>query len=452
MYNDKKIAAIQARVNQEFLKLTPKSREQHEKSRGYWLRGVPMHWMVDWQCAYPLYIDRAQGVTMTDLDGNHYADFCLGDTGSMFGHSTPEIVEALTTQASRGITTMKPSRDAEAVGKLLTDIFGMAVWQVTATASDANRSIIRWCRAVTGRQKLLVFNQCYHGSVDETLVVHRPGGALGEADYDPILSMHGQEANGVALVEFNDLPSLRKILETGTVACILAEPIMTNVGMVLPDDGYWAEVRRLCTETGTLLIIDETHTISSGPGGHFRELGLKSDALVLGKPVAGGVPAGVYGVTAELAGRISDYFNRIGTTGRSGTSTTLSGSPFQLALMRKVLATSFTAATYAPMIAKAKGLEAGIKAIIAEFKAPWVVIRVGARVEFMCSPTPPHNGSEALKVIAQPIDTLIHAFLINHGVVITPFHNMMLISPVTTDTDVEKFLKAFRAVTKELME
>ncbi|MCX8500080.1 MAG: aminotransferase class III-fold pyridoxal phosphate-dependent enzyme, partial [Alphaproteobacteria bacterium] len=225
MYTDQKIAAMQERVNQQFLARTPKSREQHSRSRSYWLRGVPMHWMVDWQCAYPLYIDQAVGVTMTDLDGNDYSDFCLGDTGSMFGHSTPEIVEALTAQASRGITTMKPSVDAEAVGKLLVDRFGMAVWQVTASASDANRSIIRWCRAVTGRPKLLVFNQCYHGSVDETLVVHHPGGVLGQADYDPILSMHGQEASGVALVEFNDLPALRKVLETRTVACILAEPI-----------------------------------------------------------------------------------------------------------------------------------------------------------------------------------------------------------------------------------
>ena len=217
-------------------------------------------------------------------------------------------------------------------------------------------------------------------------MVHHPGGELGQADYDPILSMHGQEASGVALVEFNDLPALKKILSTRTVACILAEPIMTNVGMVLPDEGYWAEVRRLCTATGTLLIIDETHTISSGPGGHFREIGLQSDALVLGKPVAGGIPAGVYGVTAELAERISAYFAKVGTTGRSGTSTTLAGSPLQLAMMRKVLETSFTRNAYAPMIAKAKELEAGIAATIAKYQAPWVVIRVGARVEFICRP------------------------------------------------------------------
>ncbi|MCX8502212.1 MAG: aminotransferase class III-fold pyridoxal phosphate-dependent enzyme, partial [Alphaproteobacteria bacterium] len=217
------------------------------------------------------------------------------------------------------------------------------------------------------------------------------------------------------------------------------------------DEGYWAEVRRLCTATGTLLIIDETHTISSGPGGHFREIGLQSDALVLGKPVAGGIPAGVYGVTAELAERISAYFAKVGTTGRSGTSTTLAGSPLQLAMMRKVLETSFTHKAYAPMIAKAKNLEAGIAATIALYQAPWVVIRVGARVEFICSPKPPHNGAEALKVIAQPLDSLIHAYLINHGVVITPFHNMMLISPYTTDADVAKFLAAFDACTRELM-
>ncbi|MCX8505078.1 MAG: transaminase [Alphaproteobacteria bacterium] len=446
MVNDTKIQQILSEEAGLFRQRTPNSYATHSRAKVNWLSGVPMHWMVDWQLEYPVYIADAQGITLTDVDGNRYLDFCLGDTGSMFGHTPPPMAEALSNAAQHGLTTMLPSPDAEQVGEMLRDRFGMTAWQITATASDANRAIIRWCRAITQRKKILVYNQCYHGSVDETLVSLEDG----QAWYDPALNSGERlPATNVKVIEFNDIAALRAALVPGDVACVLAEPVMTNVGMVLPDPGYLQELRKITRETGTLLIIDETHTISSGPGGYCRVIGLEADGIVMGKPVAGGLPTGVYGFSAAAAERLNRYVtNRIYL--RSGTVTTLAGSAIQLAMMKFVLAHYFTDASFTPMIAGATRMETGIAAIIARYKLPWHVVRVGARVEFMCTPNRPRNGGEASLVIQRPIDIALHNFLLNRGILITPFHNMMLISPSTQLADIDEFLRVFEEAAERL--
>ncbi len=423
-------SAIQAMLEREtklYVQRNPKSQALSVKASNHWLRGVPMHWMVDWGLPFPLFVERARGATMTDVDGHDYADFCLGDTGAMFGHAPKVVADVLAAEAQNGFTTMLPSPDAIEVGALLEDRFGLPFWQVTATASDANRAVLRWCRAVTGRPKILVFNHCYHGCVDDTFVTADNGkvtmvdGLVGEPRD---LTLHTK------VVEFNDVEALGAALASGDVACVLAEPIMTNVGMVLPDEGFLEKLRALTIKYGTLLIFDETHTLSSGPRGY--SYGLKPDGLVFGKPIAGGIPAAVYGFSAEVASRIQNYLTKRGD-GRSGIGTTLSGSRIQLALIKAVLNEFFTEETFASLIVLARRLERGIADVIIKYEVPWHVTRVGARVEFMCCEVRPRNGLQASKVIHQPIDQAVHHYLLNRGVVITPFHNMMLICPATNE-------------------
>ena len=442
-------SAIQAMLGREkklYVQRNPKSQALSLEASKNWLRGVPMHWMVDWGLPFSLFIEKAQGCTLTDADHHQYTDFCLGDTGAMFGHSPKVIADVLASEALNGFTTMLPSSDAVEVGELLEDRFGLPLWQVTATASDANRAVLRWCRAITGRKKILIFNHAYHGCVDDTFVTADSGkvemvdGLVGEPRD---LTAHTK------VVEFNDVPALEAALREGDVACVLAEPVMTNVGMVLPDEGFLEKLRALTIETGTLLILDETHTLSSGPGGYAKLHNIKPDGLVFGKPIAGGIPAALYGFSAEVATRIQNFLKSNGD-GRSGIGTTLSGSRIQMALIKTVLKEFMTEETFAALIVLARRLERGIADVIIKYSLPWHVTRVGSRVEFMCVEAPPRCGRDASQVIHQPIDTAVHHYLLNRGVVITPFHNMMLICPATTQSDVDKLITTLDQCTDEL--
>jgi glutamate-1-semialdehyde 2,1-aminomutase len=443
---DAAVTAMLAREQAFFTQRNPKSAQLAQKTARNWLRGVPMHWMVDLGTQFPLFIERAEGVTVTDADGNTYVDFCLGDTGAMFGHSPPAVVTTLKRHAADGFTTMMPSSDAAIVGELLADRFGLPCWQVTATASDANRAVIRWARAITGRKKILVFNHCYHGAVDETYVTIDSG----RPEADPALIGEVRDLSEFTrVIEFNDLPALESALETQDIACVLAEPVMTNVGMVLPDPGYLPRLREITARTGTLLAIDETHCLSSGPGGYSREAGLQPDALVVGKPIAGGIPAAVYGFSAAVAARIGSYLSAR-PPGHSGIGTTLSGSKIQLALIRTVIENYFTKEAFAPLVRLAERLERGIADVIIKHGLPWHVVRVGARVEFMCCPNRPRNGGEAAKVIHRPIDRALHHYLLNRGLIITPFHNMLLICPATTQEHIDLLVAALDSCVVEL--
>ncbi len=441
--------AVDAMLKREqslFIQRNPTSKALSEKAAKNWLRGVPMHWMVDWGTPFPLFVREASGIALIDADGNAYIDFCLGDTGAMFGHSPPVVVEVLQREGGHGFTTMLPSVDAGEVGALLADRFDLPFWQVTATASDANRAVLRWCRAITGRKKILVFNHCYHGCVEDTFVTADDGVVK---VMDGLVGEPRDLTQFTKVVEFNDLEALEAALAPGDVACVLAEPVMTNVGMVLPSPGFLETLRVLTIKTGTLLVLDETHTLSSGPGGYAKAHRLKPDGLVFGKPIAGGIPAAVYGFSSEVAQRIAEHLSRTGE-GRSGIGTTLSGSKIQLALIKSVLTSYFTEKSFAPMLSVAQNLETGIAQCFIKHGVPWHVTRVGARVEFMCCPNRPKNGYEASKLIHQPLDMAVHQYLLNRGVVITPFHNMMLICPATTVENIRMLINELDECIAEL--
>lgn len=405
-------------------------------------QGVPMHWMRDWPMPFPFLVATAQGSTLTDTDGHVLADFCLGDTGSMFGHSPEPVRNALLAQAGRGLTYMLPTDDAIAVGCLLAQRFGLPHWQVATTATDANRFALRVARAVTSRSKILVFNGGYHGTVDETFVrlingtpVNRPG----------LLGQFTDLTAHTRVVEFNDLPALEVALADEQVACVITEPVLTNCCMVLPDPGYHAALRRLTRQTGTLLLIDETHTISTGPGGYTGTHGLEPDMFVLGKPVAGGVPASVWGFTDDVARRL-DAVRAATPAGHSGMGTTLSANALAMTCMRATLERVMTTDAYAHMEALAAHLCRGLTDVIALHALPWHVVRVGARVEFICAPGPLRNGTQAEAAHAGPLEQAIHLALLNRGVLIAPFHNMMLVCPATTGAQVDMLVAAFAEV------
>jgi glutamate-1-semialdehyde 2,1-aminomutase len=442
-----RVVKLLEREQERFERLHPHSQQLHETAAEDLLSGVPMNWMTRWPGHFPIYVKEAQGSEVIDVDGNAYVDLCLGDTGAMCGHSPAPTVAAMAAQAERGITTMLPSEDAGAVGELMAERFGLHHWQFTVSATDANRFLVRLCRQISGRPRILVHNHCYHGSVDETVVELGPGG--GTVPRYGNVGPPVDPAVTTRVVEINDLEALARELGHEDVACVLVEPALTNIGIVLPDPGYHEELRRITRETGTILIIDETHTLSCGPGGYTGAYGLEPDAISMGKPIAGGIPTGAYGIDDELAERVleSTFWDAADVGGVGGT---LAGNALQLAAVRATLGEVLTAAAYERMIGLGERYEAGVNDAIDRHGLGWSAVRLGCRVEYMFAPEPPRNGAEAAAVIGGPLDELMHLYMLNEGILFTPFHMMALISPATTAEQVDAHTAAFDRIAAEL--
>jgi glutamate-1-semialdehyde 2,1-aminomutase len=442
----KRLAEIATREARRFESSRPKTRAALTEGAEPWLNRVPMHWMRDWPMPFPLLVSKAKGARLVDLDGFGIDDFCLGDTGSMFGHSPKPVAKAIAKQAGRGLTYMLPTKKALRAGQLLTEVFGPYRWQIAATATDANRYAIRVARAVTGRPKILVFNGCYHGTVEDVMVdLHR-----GKTRTRPgMLGQIRDVTDGAVVCEFNDIAAVEQALAAGDVAAILTEPVMTNSCMVLPQAGFHDGLRTLSRRYGALLILDETHTISSGRGGYARVHSLSPDIYVVGKCVAGGMPTAVWGLRDEVAEGYARA-DAARAPGHSGMGTTLSGNPMQFACLAATLSKVMTPANYDVMETGALRLEQGLARVIAAHKAPWHVVRVGARVEFICARGPLKNGSEAAKAHKPEVEAVVHTMLLNRGCLIAPFHNMMLVSPATSPAQIDRLVAAFDESLSEL--
>lgn len=424
----------------------PKAAKALADGAGAFLNGVPMHWMADWPMPHLPLVAKAEGARLTDIDGMTLDDFCLGDTGSMFGHSPPSVAKAIRRQASRGLTYMLPTEAALEAGRLLTDRFGTFRWQIATTATDANRFAIRVARAVTGRPKVLVFNGCYHGTVDDTFVSLENGVTVTSPG---LMGQVNDLTDTAVCCEFNDLAGVEAALAKGDVAAILTEPVMTNSCMVLPEAGFHDGLRQLSLRYGALLIMDETHTISSGLGGYTRVHSLQPDMFVVGKCVAGGMPTAVWGLSPSTADRYTEV-NALRPDGRSGMGTTLSANPMQFACLVATLDKVMTPVNYAHMEAGAERLSKGLRKAIDRHRAPWHVVRVGARVEFICAPGPLRNGTEAAAAHQPQVEAAIHTGLLNRGSLIAPFHNMMLVSPATKKRQIDRLIARFDAVLTDL--
>lgn len=441
-----RLARFHAAEQRRFAQARPASAAAAAAGAAAWLNGVPMHWMRDWPSPFPLALDQAKGARLTDADGFELDDFCLGDTGSMFGHSPAPVARAIRKQARRGLTAMLPTVQTAAAGQALCEVFGPYRWQIAATATDANRYALRVARAVTGRRKVLVFNGCYHGTLQDTMVCLAEGQTVAR----PGLVGQGFDlTEGAVCVEFNDLTAVEDALAQGDVAAILTEPVMTNSCMVLPEPGFLEGLAMLAADYGALMILDETHTLSSGRGGYKAAAGLEPDIFVLGKAVAGGLPMAVWGLSAGVAERFAAY-DAARPSGHSGMGTTLSANPLQMAALLACLTEVMTPAAYDRMERGAARLAAGLTQAIERHGLPWHVVRVGARVEFICAPGPLKNGTEVAAAHCAPVEAAVHLGLVNRGALIAPFHNMMLVSPVTKRRQIERLVAAFDEVLRAL--
>ena len=440
------IAALRERELHTFERAHPQAAELSRQSARHWQGGVPFHWMRDWPLPFPVFVRDAVGATLRDVDGYSYDDFCLGDTGAMFGHSPAPVAKALARQAGQGLTAMLPGERVAAIGAALSARFALPCWQLTQTATDANRSVLRLARAVTGRSEVLVFDGCYHGTVDETLVCLVDGQPRARSG---LRGPPGDAAAHTRVVDFNDVKALAAALADRKVAAVLCEPALTNMGMVLPAPGFHAELRRLSREHGTLLIIDETHTLSAGPGGCTRRDALEPDMLVCGKAIAGGMPCAVYGMTEALSTRL-EAMPANAEHGHSGLGTTLSANLLALAALEACLTEVMTDAAFAHMEAQAIRLEQGLHALLSKRVLPWHVQRVGARVELGFGAAPARNGRESAAAMLPELERTLHLYLLNRGVLLTPFHNMMLLSPQTAPAAVDRLLSHLDAALDEL--
>jgi len=437
-----RVTAVLERERERFVREHPRSRELFDRAQGSLVGGVPMTWMAKWAGGHPVYAASAHGATIEDVDGHRYVDFALGDTGAMAGHSPPAVVAAVGRRLAEqgGATTMLPTEDAARVGEELARRFRLPLWSFALTATDANRWALRLCRAITGRRYVLVFSHCYHGSVDESLVTLEPGGRprsragnVGPA-VDPTVTTRA--------CEFNDLDAVQRLLEDEQVACVLTEPALTNIGIVLPEPGFLDGLRAACDRTGTLLIADETHTISAGPGGCTAAWGLRPDLVTIGKAIAGGIPIGAYGISDRVGARIA-ALRDADLVDVGGVGGTLAGNALSLAAARATLEHVLHAEAFAHMEALCDRFVSGVRGKLAGHGVPWSIVQLGARAELAFAPVPPRCGGQSAALHDAPLEDALHLFLLNRGVLITPFHNMALMSPATTAADVDRHSELF---------
>ena len=430
-----------------FLEDHPKSLALFQQAKASLLDGVPMNWMAKWPGGFPVFVESGDGAYFTDVDGKQYLDFCLGDTGSMTGHAPDAVVRAVTDRVKHGTTFMLPTQDAIWVGEELQRRFGLPYWQVALTATDANRFALRLARHITGRSRVLVFNWCYHGTVDESFITLAAGtaksrqGNVGPA-VDPTVTSR--------VVEFNDIENLARELAHGDVACVLTEPVLTNIGIVHPDPGFHEALREITRSTGTLMIIDETHTMCAGPGGYTQAHGLQPDFLTVGKAIAGGIPAAVYGFSQEVASRIRAAMS-LEDADTGGIGGTLAGNALSLAAMRATLSSVLTSEFYAKAIPMAERFVVGVQEVINRYDLPWNVTRLGNRTEYWFRKAPARNGSEAAMSQDSLLDRYMHLASLNQGILMTPFHNMALISSTTPADAVDYHTSAFEEIVKAIV-
>jgi len=443
----KRLGELLEREERRFVEEHPRSAELYRRAQESLLGGVPMNWMKKWAGAFPVFVESAKGAHFRCVDGHDYVDLCLGDTGAMTGHSPDVVVDAVAKRAREGMTLMLPTEDALFVGEDLKKRFGLPYWQFTLTATDGNRFSIRIAREITQRPKILVFHYCYHGTVDESFAgLHDGVVGARRGNIGPPVNL----ADTTRVVEFNDLQGLEEALKQHDVACILAEPAMTNVGIILPDAGYWKAAGELARRYGALLIADETHTICAGPGGCTAEWNLEPDMVVFGKAIGSGIPGAAYGCTEEVAQRISARI-QLEDCDVGGIGGTLAGNALSLAAMRATLEHVLTAKNFEKMIALAVRFNEGVAGAIQRHKLPWNVQQLGCRAEYTFREKPPRNGGESAAAADFELERFLHLYALNRGVLLTPFHNMALMCPETREADVDQHTNALEEAAKELV-
>jgi glutamate-1-semialdehyde 2,1-aminomutase len=432
-----RIGELHAQELARFRNDRPATMAMLERARAHMPNGVPMSWMVT-DNDQPVYIDAGHGPGFTDIDGFSYLDFNASDMAMFGGHASPAIVAAVQAQAARSTQFLLPSVASVEVAEELARRYPVPQWQFTLSATQANTEVIRLARAVTGREVILLFQGHYHGHFEEGMVDLQDGQA------SPVHRGLSKGVTGrVRIAQFNDPDSVRAALEPGDVALVLTEPAMTNhLHLLLPEPGWHAALRALTREHGTLLGLDETHTHVVGPGGATGLWQLDPDTVTIGKAVAGGLPMGAYGVTAELGEQL-DADRNVATGG------TLFGNPLSAAAARAALTEVLVPAAYEHTTRLGGELADGIAAAISAAGLPWTAIRLGPRSGQWYGPVP-RTGAQAHELIDDLLTRLMRVWLANRGVWDALPGAGPTVPVPATRADVDRYLEAYRDLLAQL--
>ena len=434
--------ALAEAENARFVAERPRSMALQEQAQQSMPRGVPMAWMDDLYDHPPVWVAHGAGATFTDVDGHTYLDLYVADMSAFCGHAPAPGPEAVARQMKLGNQFLLPGEDAIAVAEHLAARYGLPKWQFTSSATQANTEVIRLARELTGRQTVLLFDGKYHGEGDATLVVSQGGEVVPESrGLPPWITTQAR------VVAFNDVAAVRAALAPGDVALVLAEPAMTNVGFLLPQPGFHDALRRLTREAGTLLAIDETHSLVCSYAGLAREWGLEPDFLVVGKSIAAGVPLAAYGMRDEIAALIAPPEEARVVSGavvdEVATGGTLFGNALSMAAGRAALLEVLTPDAFARTAALGERMGAGLRAAIERAALPWSVVQHGAHAFYFFVPEPPIDGAGSRAADDPGLRALIRVFMANRGVWESGWWLGPTLSVAHSPADVDRYVATF---------
>jgi glutamate-1-semialdehyde 2,1-aminomutase len=407
-----RVAELLARENAAYLEARPRALALWERGRASMPNGVPMIWLRNSFEPIPMFVDEGAGSHFRDVDGHDYLDTNIADMSMFTGYAPPAVVDAVSRRMARGSQFMAAGEDAVWVAEELARRYALPQWQFTLSATHANTEALRVARTATGRQAVAFFDGHYHGHLDESLVSLVDGTVVPDE-----AGLPDDVTARTMIIPFNDPAALEQALRSRQVAAVVTEPAMTNnVGLVLPVDGYHDALRRITGETGTLLVIDETHTQVVGPGGLTRMWSLQPDIVTIGKSIAGGVPLGAYGMTAEVADVLQRPAGRDDPKPLVATGGTLFGNPLSMAAARATMSEVLTPEAYAHSQELGTRLADGLDAAVAARGLPWTVHRFWPRSGFSFTPEMPTDAAAAVRDLDVPLRRLMRVHLANRGV------------------------------------
>jgi glutamate-1-semialdehyde 2,1-aminomutase len=443
------VRKLEEAENVRFAAERPRSMALQEKARRSMPRGVPMAWMDDLYDHPPVWVSHGNGSGFTDIDGHTYLDMYVADMSAFCGHAPRPVIDAVARRIKLGNQFLLPSEDAVAVAEHLTDRYGLPKWQFTLSATQANTEVIRLARELTGREIVLMFDGKYHGEGDATLVIQEGGEVAPESRGLP---------PGVAaqarIVQFNDVAALEEALNPRDAALVLAEPAMTNAGFLLPQPGYHEELRRATRNTGTLLAIDETHTLVCAYGGLAQAWGLEPDFLTLGKALAAGVPLAAYGMRDEIASLIAPPEESRTVSGafvdEVATGGTLFANALSMAAGRAALLDVLTEEAFERTASLGERMATGLRMAIRGAGLPWSVAQYGAHASYFFAPEPPTDGAGSRSADDPGLRALIRVFMANRGVWESGWWLGPTVSVAHGAEDVHRYLELFEEFLTEV--
>lgn len=444
-----RVAAMQARESARFAATHTRSAALVERARAHMPRGVPMSWMENLYEHPPVFAATGSGSRFRDVDGHDYLDMYLGDLSGFCGHAPPPVVEAVGRRMAEGNHFLLPGEDAVDVAEHLAVRYRLPQWQFTLSATQANTEVIRIARELTGREVVLMFDGHYHGHGDATLVALEDGRVVPEQQGLP-----GSVTGEAKLVQFNDVPGLEAALAPRDVALVLTEPVMTNAGIIEPAPGFHAALRELARASGTLVALDETHTLVGAYGGMASELGLEADFLTVGKSIAAGVPLGAYGMTDEVAARSQPVGGHHLASGEAyaeiATGGTLFANALSMAAGRAALTEVLTPQAFDRARALGTRMVDGLRSAVAVSALPWTVVQMGPHGYYGYTPTPARDGAESRANDDPDLRALMRLWLVNRGVWESGWWLGPTVSVAHEEADVDEYVARFGELLDEL--